>query len=163
MSVNITSKKQSKNSNADFSAALESFAQSLQHLRDLMRRVKNLSEISEPDLLVSLIHSTRDLENLIRHIENHPEISDTDFVTVLKYSTKNLRHLRNLVVHYERKYYIENHPEISDADFDAIMKALEALEATTVASIPLDTPTQRVGGTALGASIQHRNPMLSLQ
>ena len=163
MSANTILKNQSKISNADFSAALENFAQSLQHLRNLMRHVKNLSEISEPDLLVSLIHSTRDLENLIRHIKNQPEISDSDFVTALTHSTKNLQHLRNLVVHYERKYYIENQPEISDADFDAIMKVLEALEASTVAPIPLDTPTQRVGGDAvLGSRIQHRNPMLGL-
>ena len=43
------------------------------------------------------------------------------------------------------------------------MKVLEALEAVTVAPIPLDTPTQRVGGGAkLGTRIRHRNPMLSL-
>ncbi|MDE0015279.1 MAG: NAD-dependent DNA ligase LigA, partial [Candidatus Poribacteria bacterium] len=163
MSANTISKDQSKFSDTDFSAALEGFTQSLQHLRNLIKHVENLSEISEPDLIVALIHSTRDLEKLIRHIKSHPEISDSDFVALLKYSTKNLQHLRNLVVHYERKYYIENQPEISDADFDAIMKVLEALEAATVAPIPLDTPTQRVGGSAeLGTRIPHHNPMLSL-
>ena len=71
--------------------------------------------------------------------------------------------LRALIRSHERKYYIENQPEISDADFDALMKQLEALEAASEAPIPLDSPTQRVGGGAeLGTRLQHRNPMLSL-
>ena len=71
--------------------------------------------------------------------------------------------LRALLRHYERKYYIENQPEISDAEFDVLMKELEALEATSDAPIPPDSPTQRVGGGAvLGTRISHRNPMLSL-
>ena len=71
--------------------------------------------------------------------------------------------LRALIRHHERKYYIDNQPEISDADFDALMKQLEALEAASEATIPPDSPTQRVGGGAvLGTRLQHRNPMLSL-
>lgn len=71
--------------------------------------------------------------------------------------------LRALIRHHERKYYIDNEPEISDADFDALMKQLGALEAASEASIPPDSPTQRVGGGAvLGTRLQHRNPMLSL-
>lgn len=71
--------------------------------------------------------------------------------------------LRALIRHHERKYYIENQPEISDAEFDVLMKGLEELEAASDAPIPLDSPTQRVGGGAvLGARIPHRNPMLSL-
>ena len=71
--------------------------------------------------------------------------------------------LRALIRHHERKYYIDNQPEISDADFDALMQQLEALEAASEAPIPPDSPTQRVGGGAvLGARLQHRNPMLSL-
>ena len=71
--------------------------------------------------------------------------------------------LRVLIRHHERKYYIENQPEISDAEFDVLMKELEALEATSDAPIPPDSPTQRVGGGAvLGTRISHRNPMLSL-
>ena len=43
------------------------------------------------------------------------------------------------------------------------MQQLEALEAVSEAPIPPDSPTQRVGGGAvLGARLQHRNPMLSL-
>ena len=147
----------------DFTEALEHTTKNLQHLRNLMKHVENEFEISDSNLVVALTHSTESLRNLIRHIKNQPEISDSDFVEVLEHSTKNLRHLRNLVVHYERKYYIENQPEISDADFDAIMKVLKDLEAATVAPIPLDTPTQRVGGDAvLGTRIRHRHPMLSL-
>ena len=71
--------------------------------------------------------------------------------------------LRALIRQHERKYYIENQPEISDAEFDALMKRLEALEASSDAPIPPDSPTQRVGGGAvLGTRIPHRNPMLSL-
>ena len=71
--------------------------------------------------------------------------------------------LRALIRHHERKYYIENQPELSDAEFDVLMKRLEALEASSDAPIPPDSPTQRVGGGAvLGTRIPHRNPMLSL-
>ena len=71
--------------------------------------------------------------------------------------------LRALIRYHEHKYYIENQPEISDPDFDALMKQLEALEASDLAPIPPDSPTQRVGGGAeLGTRFQHRNPMLSL-
>ena len=71
--------------------------------------------------------------------------------------------LRELIRYHEHKYYIENEPEISDSDFDVLMKKLEKLEASDPASIPPDSPTQRVGGGAeLGNRIQHRNPMLSL-
>ena len=71
--------------------------------------------------------------------------------------------LRALIRYHERKYYIDNQPEIPDTEFDALMKRLEALEAETGAPIPLDSPTQRVGGGAvLGTRIPHRNPMLSL-
>ena len=71
--------------------------------------------------------------------------------------------LRALIRYHEHKYYIENLPEISDADFDALMKQLKELEAATDAPIPPDSPTRRVGGGAvLGARLQHRNPMLSL-
>lgn len=71
--------------------------------------------------------------------------------------------LRALIRYHERKYYIENQPEIPDADFDALMRKLEALEESAGAPIPPDSPTQRVGGGAeLGARVQHRSPMLSL-
>ena len=71
--------------------------------------------------------------------------------------------LRALIRYHEHKYYAENLPEISDADFDALMRELEALEASTDAPIPPDSPTQRVGGGAeLGTRLQHRTPMLSL-
>ena len=71
--------------------------------------------------------------------------------------------LRALIRYHEHKYYIENQPEISDADFDVLMQELVKLEAATDASIPPDSPTQRVGGGAeLGTRLRHRNPMLSL-
>ncbi len=71
--------------------------------------------------------------------------------------------LRALIRYHEHKYYIENLPDISDADFDTLMKDLKELEAAAGAPIPPDSPTQRVGGGAeLGARLQHRNPMLSL-
>ena len=76
---------------------------------------------------------------------------------------KEIDDLRTLIRHHERKYYIENQPEISDTEFDGFMKRLEELEAASDASIPPDSPTQRVGGGAvLGTRIPHRNPMLSL-
>ena len=76
---------------------------------------------------------------------------------------KEIDDLRALIRYHERKYYIDNQPEISDTEFDGFMKRLEKLEAASDASIPPDSPTQRVGGGAvLGTRIQHRNPMLSL-
>lgn len=77
-------------------------------------------------------------------------------------STK-IEELRDLIRHHEYKYYVLANPEIDDIEFDNLMKMLEKLESQSDDPIPLDSPTQRVGGmVVLGEKIKHRTPMLSL-
>ena len=71
--------------------------------------------------------------------------------------------LRGMIRKHEHKYYIEDNPEISDKEFDQLMKELIDLEKESNKIIPIDSPTQRVGGKpVLGTKVRHRNPMLSL-
>ncbi len=71
--------------------------------------------------------------------------------------------LREKIRYYEHKYYVDDRPEISDKAFDALMKCLWNLEFESPDLISLDSPTQRVGGTAtLGSRVRHHSMMLSL-
>ena len=65
---------------------------------------------------------------------------------------------------HQRRYYELDAPTVSDAEYDALMRELMALEAQFPELRSLDSPTQRVGGTAstLFAPVQHEMRMLSL-
>ncbi len=72
--------------------------------------------------------------------------------------------LRNTIRHHEYCYYVLDAPEIPDAEYDKLIKELRGLEQAHPDLITLDSPTQRVGGTALAqfGSVKHQMPMLSL-
>lgn len=78
--------------------------------------------------------------------------------------TDKLTFLRNRIRHHEYCYYVLDEPEIPDAEYDKLIKELQTLEQQHPALITPDSPTQRVGGTALSqfASVKHEMPMLSL-
>lgn len=65
---------------------------------------------------------------------------------------------------HQRRYYELDAPTVSDAEYDALMRELMGLEQQFPELRSLDSPTQRVGGTAstLFASVQHEVRMLSL-
>lgn len=72
--------------------------------------------------------------------------------------------LRNTIRHHEYCYYVLDAPEIPDAEYDKLIKELRGLEQAHPDLITPDSPTQRVGGTALAqfGSVKHQMPMLSL-
>jgi DNA ligase (NAD+) len=63
------------------------------------------------------------------------------------------------------RYYVLDEPTIPDAEYDRLFKELQALEVTHPELLTADSPTQRVGGKALGqfASVRHKIPMLSIR
>ena len=72
--------------------------------------------------------------------------------------------LRREIRHNEYLYYVLDAPEITDAEYDRMMVRLRELEARYPASIPADSPTQRVGGRASSqfTEVRHLEPLLSL-
>lgn len=70
------------------------------------------------------------------------------------------------IKHHNDKYYNQDSPEISDYDYDMLMQKLKQIESEHPEYITLDSPTQKVGGTAKresGVLVKHNIPMLSLQ
>ena len=79
-------------------------------------------------------------------------------------AAKRVAHLRREIEKHNRRYYEEAAPTIGDRDYDRLYAELIDLENRFPKLISPDSPTQRVGGTALKAFAQvtHRLPMLSL-
>jgi len=72
--------------------------------------------------------------------------------------------LRELVAYHDHRYFDLDEPEISDADYDALVLELARLEQEHPDLATASSPTQRVGGSALGlfGQVRHRSPMMSL-
>src|SRR5260370_23786673 len=79
-------------------------------------------------------------------------------------AAQRIAELRERIHHHDYLYYVEARPEVSDAEYDRLMVELHALETDFPEMITPDSPTQRIGGTALAAfpPVQHRVAMLSL-
>lgn len=75
-----------------------------------------------------------------------------------------MRQLIRLIGQHNHAYYVMDASQISDSEYDHLFHGLKALEDAHPHLIQPDTPTQKVGGEALGqfASITHTVPMLSL-
>ena len=73
--------------------------------------------------------------------------------------------LRCLIEHHNRLYYQQDTPAISDAEYDALFRELQDIETRFPGLITPESPTQRVGGTAVGKfpPVTHRLPLLSLE
>ena len=73
--------------------------------------------------------------------------------------------LREQIEHHNYRYYVLDEPEVPDSEYDRLFRALQELEAAYPDLVTPDSPTQRVGGTALGAfeEVEHLVPMLSLE
>lgn len=72
--------------------------------------------------------------------------------------------LRNLIARYDYEYYVLDMPSVPDSEYDKIYRELQTLEQLHPSLITADSPTQRIGGSAINAfnSITHRQAMLSL-
>lgn len=75
-----------------------------------------------------------------------------------------MRQLIQVLAQHNHNYYVMDAPSISDAEYDALFQQLKALEAAHPALLQTDSPTQKVGGQALGKfqNVTHAVPMLSL-
>lgn len=72
--------------------------------------------------------------------------------------------LRQAISAHDEAYYGQDAPRISDAAYDDLLRELEAIEAAEPALRTADSPTGRVGGSAVTAfkPLRHGRPMLSL-
>ena len=72
--------------------------------------------------------------------------------------------LRRQISEHNRNYYDLDAPTISDFEYDALMRRLKELEEQNPELRTPDSPTQRVGGSALAAfaPVQHEVPLESL-
>ena len=72
--------------------------------------------------------------------------------------------LRHELDAHNYRYYVLDEPSIPDAEYDRLFRELQQLEQAHPELISADSPTQRVGGSALQAfaEVQHSVPMLSL-
>ncbi len=74
-----------------------------------------------------------------------------------------IEHLRTEINRHNELYYIGNAPEVSDYEFDQLLEKLKQLEAENPELVTPDSPTQRVGGKAVGFSqFTHKVPLMSL-
>ncbi|MGL4318557.1 MAG: NAD-dependent DNA ligase LigA [Pseudomonas sp.] len=72
--------------------------------------------------------------------------------------------LRAELDQHNHRYYVLDEPSIPDAEYDRLFNELKALEAANPELVSADSPTQRVGGSALSefGEVRHEVPMLSL-
>ncbi|MCB0335167.1 MAG: NAD-dependent DNA ligase LigA, partial [Bdellovibrionales bacterium] len=72
--------------------------------------------------------------------------------------------LISTIEEHSYRYYVLSQPTVSDAQWDAMLRELQKLEADFPDLIRPDSPTQRVGSSALTefSQVTHRTPMLSL-
>ncbi|ATC94157.1 NAD-dependent DNA ligase LigA [Pseudoalteromonas tunicata] len=65
---------------------------------------------------------------------------------------------------YNYQYYVLDNPSVPDSEYDRVMRELIALETQYPQFLSADSPSQKVGGEALGSfsQVQHLVPMLSL-
>lgn len=67
--------------------------------------------------------------------------------------------------YHNELYYNQDNPEITDAEYDRLTQRLKAIEAEHPEWVSSDSPTQRVGGSAVASNLektQHRVKLLSL-
>jgi DNA ligase (NAD+) len=78
--------------------------------------------------------------------------------------TERAGELRELLAYHSKRYYVEDDPEIGDDEYDALYRELREIEAAHPELLSADSPTQRVGGTAVDrlVKVTHLQPMLSL-
>lgn len=72
--------------------------------------------------------------------------------------------LQELLLKWNDEYYLHDAPSVPDAEYDRVMRELIKLEQENPDLVDPNSPTQRVGGSALNTfhPITHLTPMLSL-
>jgi DNA ligase (NAD+) len=82
----------------------------------------------------------------------------------IKAANQQHAQLVSTIAQHDYQYYVLDAPTVSDAAYDGLYRQLVDLEIQFPQLITPDSPTQRVGGSALSAfeSVTHRQAMLSL-
>lgn len=82
-----------------------------------------------------------------------------------KQAKKRASELARVIRHHNKLYYDNDAPEIEDFEYDALMRELKEIEKQYPELITPNSPTQRVGGTALKlfSPVAHAVKMESLQ
>ena len=77
---------------------------------------------------------------------------------------RRARELRAQIDHHNYRYHVLDDPEVSDQQYDRLLQELKALEAEHPELVTPDSPTQRVGASAVSEleEVVHSTPMLSL-
>ena len=77
---------------------------------------------------------------------------------------QQIQQYSELLEEYNYQYYVQDAPSVPDAEYDRIFKALQQLETEYPELLSTNSPTQKVGGTALSKfdQVTHQLPMLSL-
>lgn len=78
---------------------------------------------------------------------------------------ERIEELRTTLNEHSYNYYVLDNPTISDYEYDMLLRELEELERENPELITPDSPTQRVGGSAVTsfAPVEHEVPLESLQ
>jgi len=81
-----------------------------------------------------------------------------------KDASAELARLAREIAEHDKRYHAEDAPTISDADYDALKKRNNAIEVKFPELIRPDSPSRRVGFTAVAkfGKVKHGVPMLSL-
>lgn len=79
-------------------------------------------------------------------------------------SQKRHEELKKIISEHDYNYYVLDKPIISDYEYDQLYSELLEIEKNCAGLDLSDSPSQRVGGSPLGAfeKVAHRRPMLSL-
>ncbi|NOT67575.1 MAG: NAD-dependent DNA ligase LigA [Methylophilaceae bacterium] len=82
----------------------------------------------------------------------------------IELARQRINSLHEAIRQHDYSYYVLDTPSVSDSEYDGLFRELQSLETNFPELISTDSPTQRVGGTALKGfdSISHRQAMLSL-
>jgi DNA ligase (NAD+) len=85
-------------------------------------------------------------------------------MTDAQIAASRIDHLRSSIDAHNHRYYVLDEPSVPDAEYDRLFRELQALEAEHPDLVTPQSPTQRVGGSALAAfgEVRHEVPMLSL-
>ncbi len=93
-----------------------------------------------------------------------PPLSPADSRLNLAKAIARVTELRELINSHNHRYYVLDEPSVPDSEYDRLLRELQQLETAFPQLLESDSPTQRVGASALEdfAEVRHRYPMLSL-
>ena len=58
------------------------------------------------------------------------------------------------ILYHNELYYNQDNPEITDAEYDRLTQRLKSIEAEHPEWVSSDSPTQRVGGSAVASNLE---------